>query len=236
MRQILLYTYISEYNLILNGLDYLEIILWIISSVFFLWMGYKFYIKSKDQNKMFLYITGLFLLLIIARLIRFYTKFIIGYEYGTTNFTVTILYLSIAYNIVLFAAIFMFYFLLERTELKRTHHFFSFMVWVTLVLIIINWSVPEILVILIIAYAITLLGLPIIYIYIGIISTGEVRRRAFLISLSMGVLVFGILLDSPTVARVIVTIPNGPEFAQISSPLLLIIGSYLVLIGFRKKK
>ncbi len=232
----LFYEYIADFNVALDFLDGIEISLWIILCIVLAYVGLSF-IKDVKKSKMFVFMGLFFLLNIGTRIVRLISKFIVGQEYGNVTMEGPQLFLSYFYLAFTYLALFFYYIYLERDVLKKSHHFFSIMVILVIIISIINYFIPEAMIILIIPFLIAVLGVPGCYLYVAKISTGQVRKYAILMFLGLFLLLFGITLDAPTTSKVWVNVPFMPEFANIGAPSTQILGVILYkYISYLQKK
>jgi len=231
----LAYRYIEDFNLILIPLDYFEIVLWILLCGVLGMISYLF-IKESKKNKMFIYPALFFILNIGARIIRLIAKFSIGHPYGFKDFEGIQLILCIIYLLCTYLALFFYYIYLEKDLLKPTHHFFSIMVIIVIVLSFFNYLIPIMFFILIIPFLIAVLGVPGCYLYIAKISTEKKRVHALLMMIGLLLFIFGISFDAPTTAYFWKNVPSMEEFAQFSSPLLQIFGAIIFRYAFYLEK
>ena len=227
----LFYEFIGEFNVILDSLDFFEIILWVIVCIVFAYMGYKFILDSKETS-MFVFIGLFFVLAIGGRIIRLIAKFIVGHVYGDFSFEGIQVILAFSFLMFTYLAVFFYYLYLERDILKKTHHFFSIIVLIDITLSILNYFIPELFVLLTIIFLILVLVVPGCYIYVAWISTGDIRRNALLMMIGLMLIIFGLTLDSPTTAGLYVKIPFMPEFAKFGAPSLQILGAILYRYTF----
>ena len=102
----------------------------------------------------------------------------------------------------------------------------------TFILTIVNYFIPEAIIILIIPFIIAVLGVPGCYLYVAWISTGDVRKNAILMFLGLLLFIFGITFDAPTTTRIWVNVPLLPEFSKFGAPILMIIGALLYRYSF----
>ncbi len=231
----LLYEYISEYNIRFNALDYAEIVLWIISVVLMAVIGISFLKFGKKQNKNAYYIAIFFYLFIAGRISRLIAKFVVGYPYGFFEFTGVLFTLAFLYTVTTYVGLFFIYLFIERQILKKSHYFFSILVIVVTILSLLNYMYPIIMFILAPLYILVLLGLPIIFIVLGIKSSGDVRKNAFIIAIGIVMFEVGIAFDVPEAASIWINVPGMREITQFASPLLQIVGSILIWKGFPRE-
>ena len=231
----LFYEYISEYNIRLNTLDYIEIVLWIISILIMAILGIKFFLLSKSLNKNAKYIGAFFFWFIAGRICRLTAKFVIGYEYGFFEFTRILLVLAILYTLTTYIGLFFIYLFIEREILKKTHYLFSILVIVATVLSIINYSYPAIMFILTPLYAVVLLGLPIIFLNLARQTSGSIRKNALIVAIGIILFELGVAFDVPEAAIYWIAVPGLPEFTKFASPGFQIIGSLMIYRGFPKQ-
>ena len=230
----LVYEYIGEFNIILGPLDYIEILLWMLVCIVFIYIGYQFILKAKDAE-MFIFAGLFFFLTVGARIIRLIAKFVIGQEYGVINFVGIQLVLSFFFIMFTYLGLFFYYLYLERDSLKKSHHFFSIMVIINIIITILNYFFPELIIILVIVFLIAILGLPSCYIYIAKITSGSTRRRSLMMMGGLLLIIFGITLDAPTPSRLYVNIAFMPEFAMFGAPALQILGAIIYTFILRRK-
>jgi hypothetical protein len=231
----LLYKYISEYNISLNQLDYIEIALWFISLGVMAVLGIKYFQLAKSLNKNAVYIGLFFYFFIAGRICRLIAKFVIGYEYGFFEFKGILLILAILYTLTTYIGLFFVYFFIEHGIVKKTHYIFSGLVIVATVLSIINYALPATMIILAPLYVVVLLGLPIIFINLAIKSSGSIRKNALLVAIGIILFEFGIAFDVPEAASIWINIPGMREFTKFASPSLQIVGSIMIYKGFPKE-
>jgi hypothetical protein len=229
------YQYVSEYNILLTPLDIIAIILWIISIFILAAIGFTFYKDSQKLNKMFLSLALFFLLFSVSRILRITAKYIIGYPYGMTDFRGTLLVLAILFNTISYFGIFMYYLYVEGNVLRKTYHIMSGLVIVVVILSFITYFIPDTIFILTVPYLIVILGLPVVYAYLAIITEGSVRKNALLVMAGALLFLLGNAFDVPSIAKIIAGIPGLPEIAQISAPPLQIVGAIMIRMGFPRK-
>lgn len=232
---ILFYRYFDEYNIELNALDYFEIFLWILSMVVFIIVGLTFYKDSKKRNKMYINLALFFSFFAISRVFRLISKFVIGYQYGTTQFTGTLLILAILFNIVSYIGLFAYYLYLEKRVVKKTHYFLSICIIIVIIISIISYFVYVFIYLLIPFYLIVILSIPIIYTILAIRSEGKVRVSAIIIMIGMMLIIIGNALDAPGFAPFLARLPILTVIAQIAAPSLMIVGCLLIRKGFPRE-
>lgn len=230
----LLYEYISEYNIQLDTLDYIEIVLWFICIGLLGVMGFK-YIQLRSMNKNAIYISFFFFLFVASRISRLIAKFIVGYEYGFFEFTGILLTLAIIYTLTSYIGLFFVYFFIERSIIHKTHYFFSLLTIAVTILSIINYGYPATMIILTPLYIVVLLGLPLIFFNLAIKSSGSIRKNAITVAIGIILFVLGIAFDVPEAASIWITIHGMMEFTKFASPILQIIGSIMIYSGFPKE-
>ncbi|MGV9172223.1 MAG: hypothetical protein ACOC44_15190 [Promethearchaeia archaeon] len=230
-----LYRYISEYNIVLNELDYIEIALWFISIGVMAVLGIKYFQLAKRLNKNAVYIGLFFYFFIAGRICRLIAKFVIGYEYGFFEFTGMLLVLAILYTISTYIGLFFVYFFIEHGIVKKTHYIFSALVLVATILSIVNYAFPATMIILAPLYVVVLLGLPFIFINLAIKSSGSIRKNALIVAIGIILFAFGIAFDVPEAASIWMNIPGMPEVIKFASPVLQIVGSLMIYRGFPKE-
>ena len=231
----LLLEVLSQYNVRLEGIDYIELALWIIvcgvlafGSLFF-WREYK-----KGNNSFFLMSSIEFVCFLAARVLRSYLKYYVGQPVGTASYPLDILILQIMIGWLNSIAIFLLYYDLERKQIKKTHYLFSIVsiamgVIITLEALTRDLTLAAFLIWL---FIIVMVGLPLMYLYIAIISSGSLRKRAIIIAL--GTLLTGIAfgMDQPTGTHVFGGILSN--LSTVIVPIFQIIGFILVLNGFKR--
>jgi len=234
---ILFYEYISEYNVILDNLDYIEILLWAISIIIMFIIGTIFLIdvKKGTLNKVFIFVGLFFYWFIAGRICRLIAKFLVGYEYGFFEFEGVLLVLAILYTITTYAGLFFISYFFEKTYIKKTHFMFSVLVIVAAVLSIVNYEFPDIMLLLTPIYIIVLLGIPLVFINLAIKGSGSVRRKALMVAIGVIIFVLGIAFDVPEAAVIWMNVPGLPEFAKFASPIFQIIGIILLYFGFPRE-
>jgi hypothetical protein len=231
----LLYKYISEYNIVLNELDYIEIALWFISIGIMAVLGIKYFQLAKTLNKNAVYIGLFFYFFIAGRICRLVAKFIIGYEYGFFEFTGILLILAILYTFSTYIGLFFVYFFIEHGIVKKTHYFFSGLVISATILSIINYLFTATMIVLAPIYVVVLLGLPLIFINLAVKSSGSIRKNALLVAVGIIFFVFGVAFDVPEAASIWINISGMRQFTKFASPLLQIVGSLMIYKGFPKE-
>lgn len=197
-------------------------------------LAISFFRLSTKFNINAIYIGLFFLWFILGRIARLYAKFVVGYEYGFFEFTGILLTLAIIYTITTYIGLFFIYFYIERAIIKKTHYFFSILVIIVTVLSIINYQVPETMVLLAPLYVVVLLGLPLIFINLARQTQGSVRKNALSVAIGILCFEFGIAFDVPEAASIWINVPGLPLITQIASPILQIIGCILIWKGFPK--
>ncbi|MHA1147865.1 MAG: hypothetical protein ACTSR8_06430 [Promethearchaeota archaeon] len=230
----LLYKYISEYNIKLNTLDYIEILLWFICIGLLAIMGFR-YLQMRSINKNAIYIAFFFFLFVASRFCRLIAKFVVGYEYGFFEFTGLLLALAILYTLTSYIGLFFVYFFIERSILKKTHYFFSILTITVTTLSIINYGYPATMLILAPLYVIVLLGLPLIFFSLAIKSSGSIRKNSIIVAVGIILFVLGVAFDVPEAASIWINIPGMMEFTKFASPILQIVGSIMIYSGFPKE-
>ncbi len=229
------YEYISEYNIVLDALDYAEITLWFIDIIILAIIGINFLRESKEV-KNFKYVGLFFFFFIVGRFCRLYSRFSVGYEYGFFAFSGVLLNLAIGYTISTYIGLFFIYFFIEREMIKKTHYLFSMLVVVLTVLSLFNYFIPEIMIILIPLYVVTLLSFPCIFINIAVKGTGLVRKKAIIITIGMIIFILGVMFDIPEGASIWITVPGLPEFTKFGAPICQLSGAILIRKGFVKEE
>lgn len=217
----------------LGIVEYLELSLWIVSMGVMLVVGILFVKDYKKlENTYFLWLSMFFFLFIVAKILRIIVRFYIGEPPPGDPLTGDAFILESVYTIVSFMGLFFVYYALEKNTIKKTHYFFSTVVWITAIASIIDFITRSLLFITGVLFVITILGLPIIFIYLGLRSNGAVRRNSFIVAGGIIMVILSIAMDIPD-ARVIFILPE--LVLAIVPPALLIMGCILLRMGFQTK-
>lgn len=233
----LLLEVLGPYNVKLEFLDYIELTLWTIVS-FILVFGCLSFLKQykKTDNKFFLIASIQFAFFLVGRIIRIYLQYVIGQYWESKDpYTTDVMVFLILAGGFFSSAILLVYYNFER-KLQKTHYLFSLMSLFLVIFISLEIITRDSLVAAITAvlYIIASIGLPSIYVYIALNSTGKVRKRALIISLGMALVIIGIsLVQLLRVDAFDIIISSDFSFIF---PLLQIIGFILVIYGFKKEE
>lgn len=234
MFEILFYEYISDYSIILDGLDNAEIVLWIISMIIMGIVGILF-IRDTKEKKNFKYIGLFFLSFIFARVCRLFSKFVIGYEYGDYQFEGVLFIAQFLYTTISYFSLFFIYYYGENEILTKSHHFFTILVIVVTVLSILNYIFPILMIILTPLFLFLVFALPGVLIKHGRKVGGRLGTKSFISALGIILFIVGIIFDVPEVAFIWMSFPGFPNVLKILAPVLQIIGTIVVRYGFSKK-
>jgi hypothetical protein len=215
--------------------------LWIINLIEMTFVGYIFVREYKKANtKFYLGVMLFYFIFVVARLceiirIYFNTE---GYDlvppYTGLNFI-----LKTCYTLFSYIGITILYFVLERYVFTRTKKIFTALVpiacalsiWYTfysptdpIYQLLFNIVIP--------IYAVILLGIVGMYIYLALKSSGEVRRNSIMIVLGILLFELGLIFAlSEVQTSIFAAIPL--DVLIISAPILSIIGVILQIRGFK---
>jgi len=148
-------------------------------------------------------------------------------------------WLKTTYTIFSYIGLTVIYFVLERYVFKRTKYLFTICVPIITVISIFDSLEPNRdatngsiwLYISIPFFIILLFGIVFMYTYLAIKSSGAVRRNSIIIIFGMLVFEFGLIFALPDATFLFATIP--PDFMTISAPILMTLGVFLQIQGFR---
>ena len=147
--------------------------------------------------------------------------------------------LKTSYTVFSYIGLTVIYFVLERYVFKRTKYLFTICVPIITVISILDSLEPNRdatngsiwLYISIPFFVILLFGLVFMYIYLAIKSSGVVRRNSIIIIFGMLCFEFGLIFALPDASFLFATIP--PDFMTISAPILMTLGVFLQIQGFK---
>ena len=230
MADILFYDYNSPYDIELDGLDVVEIILWFITMVLMAYIGYLF-IQERRKVKNFKYVGYLFISLIGARVFRLISKFIIGYQYGDYQFEGELFVLQILYTLVSYFGLFFIYYYGEKEILTSSRHFFTILVVIVTIISILNYVFPILMVILTPLFILLMIVLPGVLIIGGSRVEGILRRKSYIVAFSILSIIFGIAFDIPEASIIWINVPGLPTICKILAPVLQILGTIGVRHG-----
>lgn len=213
--------------------------LWIINLIEMILVGYIFIREyKKAHTKFYLGVAFFYFLFVFARILEVVRYYIDPVNYWTLPFTGLNLLLKTGYTLFSYIGIAVIYFVLEQYVFTRTKKIFTILVPIACVLSIwFTFYSPAdpiynlLFSIVIPIYAIILLGIVGMYIYLAIKSTGPVRRNSVMII--FGVLLFelGIIFALAEVQKTIFgAIPL--DILMILAPIFSIIGVLLQIRGF----
>ncbi len=214
--------------------QYVEISLWFVTIAFLGIVGALFvrdYLKNKNQY--FFWISMFFFLFVIARIIRLIVRFYIGEPPVGDPLTGDAFVLESIYTIVSYIGLFFVYFALERTLVKKSHYFFSIVVWICCVISIIDFITRAIFVLNVIFFVTTVACLPLIFIGLAIKSSGSVRTNAIYVAVGVLMFILAIALDIPD-GRVLFY-PLGEILLAIIPPALMTVAIVILRRGFQTK-
>lgn len=218
---------------VLGPIEYTEIVLWLISMGILAVTGALFVRDYKRlNNKYFLRISFFFFLFILAKMFRLIVRFYIGEPTPGQPLEGDAFILESVYTIVSYIGLFFVYYALEKDVVKKTHFFFSILVWVTCVVSIIDFITRSLLFVTVILFIATVFGLPLIFLGLAIKSSGVVRRNSIIVAIGVIILFLSIATDIPD-GRVIFMWP--PLILAIVPPTLLIISCLFLRTGFKTK-
>ncbi|TFG19069.1 MAG: hypothetical protein EU533_07110 [Promethearchaeota archaeon] len=220
--------------MVLGPLEYTALVLWIISIIFLAIAGTLFMRDyKKSENIFFFWISLFFFLFILSRILRITVKFYIGEPPAGEPLTGDAFILESIYTIVSYIGLFCVYFALEKTLVKKSHFFFSIVVWVTCILSIIDFITRTLLWLTLPFFILTVLGLPVIFLYLAAKSSGEVRRNSLLVAIGVIMFIFGIAFDIPDGKPIFIVL--GDVFLAIVPPILQILAVIILRKGFQTK-
>jgi hypothetical protein len=175
-----------------------------------------------------------FYLFIIARIFRLIVKF----HYGDPDIGGTLegeaFILESLYTIISYIGVFFLYFGFERSFLKKTHYFFSILTIIVTILSIIDFLTRSLTTITIILFIGLNLGIPLIYLYIAIKGSGNVRQKAIYVFIAYWCFAFSIAMDIPDGKVIFGFLPL--EFLILFPPFIQIISFFFFRAGFRSDK
>jgi hypothetical protein len=215
----------------------IEIILWIIA-IGELFVGFIILFREsrKENSKYILGISIFVILFFISRICNFINVYYVGYSYDTyllddpLNF-----WLQFGYNIFSYIGLFILYFVIE-TYIVKTRYIFTACVVILSIIAITNYFVViDIFVWQIPFFAIVLLGIPSIYIYLAFKSSGNIRKNSLYISLGMLLFEMGVVFGVPNIQRILITSVAFGWIFEILAPILHIIGIFILIRAFTKK-
>jgi len=234
----LLYEIISEFNVILDDIDYIIMGICIVNLIVLI-AGVLIFLSKYKKEKLpyFFWITLLFVFFATFRFFRLIQKYYVGkpplnnpYE-GAAYITQII---SIA-SIIL--AYFSLYYYLEKTTIKKTHYIMSILTLVmgSLTLITLNIRTPEYIALYTFSGTMLISGIPLMYIILAIKSSGRVRINAQIIAFAFLLIGIGIIFDGSTSSSMDIWISGLPELlVAFTPPILFLIGWFLLIIGFHR--
>lgn len=223
------------YVVTLGPLQLIEISLWLIVIVLLAIVGILF-LKDyrRSDNKYFLWISFFFFLFILARILRLLVKFYFGEPVIPGDPLVGEAFiLESIYTIVSYIGLFFIYYAMESKTIKKTHYFFSILVWVVTAVSIIDFVVRELLYITLPLFLLLVLALPTIFLILAIKSSGQVRTNALYVFIGILLFILGIAMDIPDGKMVFYTLPI--EILAIVPPMAQIISFYFLRKGFSTK-
>jgi hypothetical protein len=214
--------------------QYVEIFLWIISIGILAIVGILFLRdEMKIKNKYYIWLSLFFFLFIIARILRLYVRFYIGEPPPGEPLTGDAFIVESIYTIVAHVGIFFIYYDLESKKKVKTYYFFSIVVWITCLLYIIDFVMRSLLFVILVFFLISLMAFPLIYLYLGVKSDGDIRKKCFLVAIGAILFILSIALDDPDGRPIFVGL--GEIFLAIVPPVFAICGITLMRLGFIKR-
>ncbi|MHA1147866.1 MAG: hypothetical protein ACTSR8_06435 [Promethearchaeota archaeon] len=188
---------------------------------------------KKAKNIFFFWISLFFFLFIVSRILRIIVKFYIGEPPVGKPLTGNAFILESIYTIVSYIGLFCVYFALEKTLVKKSHFFFSIVVWITCVISIIDFITRNLLWLTLPFFIATVLGLPVIFFYLAGKSSGEVRKNSLLVAVGVVMFIFGIAFDIPDGKPIFIIF--GDVFLAVVPPILQILAIIILRKGFQTK-
>ncbi len=214
--------------------QYVEISLWL-ACISFLGIVGSLFVRDylKNKNQYFFWISLFFYLFVIARIIRLIVRFYIGEPPIGETLEGDAFVLESIYTILSYIGLFFVYFAIERTLFKKSHYFFSIVVWVTCVISIIDFVTRALFYLNILFFVITVAALPLIFIGLAIKSSGSVRTNAIYVAIGVLLFILAIALDIPD-GRILFY-PLGEIFLAIVPPVLMMVAIVIMRRGFQTK-
>ena len=105
--------------------------------------------------------------------------------------------------------------------------------WITAILSIIDFITRNLLWLTLPFFVITVLGLPLIFSYLAIKSSGQVRKNSLLVVVGTLCFIFGIAFDIPDGRPVFIIL--GEPFLSIVAPILQIVACIILRKSFQTK-
>jgi len=208
--------------------------LWIISIIAMALVGIWFLNDyRKTKNIFFFWISLFFFLFIIARCFRLVVRYYIGEPPVGQPLTGDAFILESIYTVISFLGLFSVYFALEKTLVKKSHFFFSIVVWITCIISIIDFITRNLLWLTLPFFVITVLGLPLIFLYLAAKSSGQVRKNSIIVAIGAVLFILGIAFDIPDGRPLFIIL--GEPVLEIVPPLLQIIACVMLWKGFQTK-
>lgn len=218
----------------LGPLQLIEISLWLIVMVLLAIVGTLF-LKDyrRSENKYFLWISFFFFLFILARILRLIVKFYFGEPAVGGSLEGEAFILESIYTVVSYIGLFFIYYAMESKTIKKTHYFFSILVWIVCAVSIVDFVTRNLLYITLPLFLLLVLALPIIFLILAIKSSGQVRTNAFYVFIGILLFILGIAMDIPDGKMVFYTLPI--EILAIVPPTAQIISFFFLRKGFSTK-
>ncbi len=229
---------ISEFNVKLGLLDYIEIVVGVIVVIMIL-IGFLNFLKKYDEtkNKYFFWIALNFLGFLIATICRLILVFYIGKPPLNEPYTGAALIIEYILVISMSIGLFSVYFYLESDPIKNTHYIFSMLTIVTCILNLIALTQRVLLYIALFCMAITALLLPIIFLSLAKKSDGIVKKKAIIIALGFIFLIGALMFDGTEISF------YQPYFGEFSiflvhfaAKIYLLISFSFLILGFQRKE
>ncbi|MHA1694166.1 MAG: hypothetical protein ACTSXT_08700 [Candidatus Helarchaeota archaeon] len=220
----------------------LELILWI-GVLIIVFLGFLvIYMKYKsDKTKYLMGIALFFALFFIARICSFVNYYILGFKGDIYLFDDLFVHpewfwLQFGYNEFSYGGAFILYFVLERYVIK-TKYFFSVCTVIIAVLSSLNYLIiMDLTTIQVPFYLIVLLGLPSIYLYLAIKSSGNIRLNSSIICIGILIYEIGMALSIPEAQMLLWSNFMPCLVYEICGPLFQIIGGIIMINGFVRIK
>lgn len=211
-----------------------EMVLWIIA-IGELFIGFLILFREyrKENSKYILGIAIFLILFFISRICNFINVYYVGYSYDTylldepLNF-----WLQFGYNIFSYIGLFILYFVIETYIVKSKYIFTACVVILSIIAITNYFIIIDIFIWQIPFFATVLLGIPSIYIYLAIKSSGQIRKNSLYISLGMLLFEIGVVFGVPNIQRIISTSFAFGWIFEILAPILHIIGIFILIKAF----
>ncbi|TFG00828.1 MAG: hypothetical protein EU540_04805 [Promethearchaeota archaeon] len=213
-----------------------EIILWLIAIALLGYCGFNLYHINQEQKNIYSWsIMMFFFFFLISRLCTFLNVYVFNYRAQTTyliNYPLWY-WLQIGYAVFSHLGIMFVYYVIEK-DMINTKYLFSTLCVVDIILTIVNYSIEAELGLILITPILfsILLGLPMLYIYLGLKSSGRERVNCFIISIAIILVALGIVLSLPEARLLFWSLYSPYWFYAIFAPVFHILGTLILVRMF----